>query len=146
MTSNSVHCGGHMCARPGCLSCFPAGMPENPKAIYGRAKPSLALFPAAAMVPVCEVFELGAAKYGPFNWRKDPVEAMTYANAALRHIFSWIDGANQDHESGLSDLAHAICCMAVVLDASANGKLIDDRPHKGVAQELIAARTKPAAQ
>jgi len=118
-------------------------LPENPKAIHGRAKPSLALMPAAAMIEAAGVFQLGADKYGPFNWRKDPVEAMTYANAALRHIASWIDGNDNDAESGEHELAHAMCCMAIVLDARANDKLIDDRPHKGVAASLIAAKTKP---
>lgn len=117
-------------------------MPENPKAIYGRAKPSLALMPSAAMIEAAGVFELGADKYGPFNWRRNPVESMTYANAALRHIFKWIDGQDFDEESGCLELAHAIACLAIVIDARANGALLDDRPINGVAAQLIALKTK----
>src|SRR3546814_9715217 len=59
-------CGGTMCHTPTCSDCFPKDiwglnpttiihddvepLPENPKAIYGRAKPSLALFPAGALI------------------------------------------------------------------------------------------------
>jgi len=117
-------------------------LPENPKAIYGRAKPSLGLIPGAAMVEASAVFQLGADKYGRFNWRKDPVEAETYMNAALRHMFSWFDGEDNDPESGASHLAHALACMAILIDAKATGKLIDNRPYPGVTSELIAVNTK----
>src|SRR3546814_5864142 len=59
-------CGGTMCHTPTCSDCFPKDLwglnpttvihddveplPANPKAIYGRAKPSLALFPAGAQI------------------------------------------------------------------------------------------------
>lgn len=118
-------------------------LPENPKAIYGRAKPSLGLIPSAAMVEEAAVLQLGADKYGPFNWRKDAVESMTYVHATLRHLFSWLDGEDLDPESRSSHLAHARACLGIVLDAKALGKLIDDRPHGGAASRLIAEHTKP---
>ena len=122
---------------------LPMDMPENPKAIYGRAKPSVGLVPSAAMVEEAGVLELGAAKYGAFNWRKDAVESMTYVHAAMRHLLSWVDGEDTDPESGRSHLAHARACLGIVLDAQSVGKLIDDRPHHGAASRLIAERTKP---
>lgn len=140
------------CNHPACGQCYPHGdeqptppmdMPENPKAIYGRAKPSLGLFPSAALIECAGVFQSGADKYGLANWRKDPVESMTYVHAALRHIFKWVDGQNYDEESGSHELAHAIACLAILIDADYVDRLIDDRPHKGCAADHIAARTKP---
>lgn len=122
---------------------LPMDMPENPKAIHGRAKPSLGLVPSAAMIEEAGVLELGAAKYGPFNWRKDAVESMTYVHAALRHLQSWVDGEDLDPESGRSHLAHARACLGIVLDAQSVDKLIDDRPFPGAASRMIAERTKP---
>lgn len=140
-------CGGLKCGNKGCTSCFPSEkpMPANPKALYGHAKPSIALVPSGAMLEMADVFALGAAKYGPFNWRKDPVEAMTYANAALRHLYSWLDGEDIDPESGRSHLAHFACCAAIVLDAMHNNTLIDNRPFAGSAARLIRERTKAIA-
>jgi hypothetical protein len=117
-------------------------LPENPKAIYGRAKPSLSLIPSGAEIPISRVLELGASKYGPFNWRKDPVEAETYISAARRHMASWYDGEEYDLESAESHLAHAAACLMILLDAGAVGKLIDNRPHRGEAAQLIIERTR----
>lgn len=122
---------------------LPMDMPENPKAIYGRAKPSLGLIPSAAMIEEAGVLQLGAAKYGPFNWRKDAVESMTYVHACLRHLMSWVDGEDLDPESGRSHLAHARACLGIILDAKEVDKLIDDRPFAGAASRMIAERTNP---
>lgn len=115
---------------------------ENPKARFGAAKSPLALIPATAEIMIAEVFALGATKYGPFNWRVTGVEAMTYAHAAKRHLAAWVDGQDVDPESGQPHLAHVAACMAILMDASACGKLDDNRPPRGPAAELIAALTK----
>src|SRR6476660_4172896 len=61
---------------------------ENPKDRIGITKPSLHLIPGAAQVREAKVFELGAAKYGAFNWRRNSVLSSVYVSAALRHIHS----------------------------------------------------------
>lgn len=116
---------------------------ENPKARHGAAKPNLALIPAGAQLQIAPVFQLGAAKYGPYNWRKDAVEAECYVAACQRHLFSWLDGEDVDPESGELHLAHAAACLMILLDANACGKMIDNRPHPGRAAELIREKTKP---
>lgn len=115
----------------------------DPKAIHGASKPSLGLIPSAALIEEAGALELGAAKYGTANWRKDAVEGMTYIHAGLRHMFAWIDGEDIDPESLRSHLGHARACLGIILDAEATGKLIDNRPHKGAASRLITERTKP---
>jgi hypothetical protein len=99
----------------------------NPKDALGASKPSMGLIPVGAMEAVARVMELGAKKYGPYNWRSKAVKKMVYANAALRHLFAWIGGQDKDPESGQSHMAHVAACMLLVLDAETQGKAIDDR-------------------
>jgi hypothetical protein len=56
----------------------------NPKTQYGLAKPSLTYVPPVALFEVGRVMEIGAAKYGPMNWRKDPVSYSTYVTCYRR--------------------------------------------------------------
>ncbi|MGD9724364.1 MAG: dATP/dGTP diphosphohydrolase domain-containing protein [Pirellulales bacterium] len=99
----------------------------NPKDLAGRAKPQMGYFPVGAMEPLARVMELGAKKYGPYNWRQQPIRNMDYAHAALRHLTAWIGGQSIDPESGISHLAHVASRMAIVLDAESVGTAIEDR-------------------
>jgi len=115
----------------------------NPKTRFGMAKPPLGLIPGTARVLLAQAFADGVAKYGPANWRKDPVSASTYVNAAERHLTSWYDGEAVASDSGVHHLAHAAACLLILLDAEANGTLNDDRPPPGKTGELIKQLTKP---
>lgn len=99
----------------------------NPKDIAGASKPQMGLIPVGAMETVARVMELGATKYGPYNWRKNKVRYMVYAHASLRHLYAWIGGESVDPESGQPHLAHVAACMLIVLDAIATGSGKDDR-------------------
>ena len=114
----------------------------NPKTKYGKAKPAIGLIPGPALLHIADAFGDGAQKYGPANWRVDPVSASTYINAALRHLYSWFDGEELAEDSGVHHLGHAAACLAIVLDAQAQGTLVDDRPNPGKTSELIKALTK----
>ena len=116
-------------------------LPSNPKQAYGDLKVPLALIPAPALILMADVFKEGARKYGPYNWRDDPVESMTYLHAALRHIYSFLDGEELDPESGgKPHLAHAMASLAILLDAAVTGNLLDNRPKRGIAGELLRAK------
>lgn len=122
-----------------------ADMPSsNPKRAFGVKKPSAQFIPPVALVEESVVMALGAKKYGAFNWQDDPVDATTYYSAAIRHLLQWFSGEDRDAESGASHLAHVRACMAILLDAQASGKLIDDRPKCAPASEAID-RLKVAA-
>lgn len=105
-------------------------------------KPPLHLVPPAAEITESLVMELGARKYGAFNWRDSDVTASVYVAAARRHLLRWFDGQDDDPESGVSHLAHARACLGILLDALATGHLIDDRPPAGAASELIEQFTQ----
>lgn len=113
----------------------------NPKDAIGEVKPSLGLVPPALTINTARVFELGAKKYGAYNWRGNPVKSMVYINAALRHLLSFLDGETTDAESGVSHLAHVAACCGILLDAEENDVLRDDRPLPGNAAGLIARLT-----
>lgn len=120
----------------------PDGTSENPKDRIGEAKPPLHLIPPAAEILEAVVMGLGARKYGgAYNWRVKPVRASVYISASMRHIAQWLDGQDDDPESGVSHLAHARACLGILLDARATGHLVDDRPAPGAASDLIAQHT-----
>lgn len=109
----------------------------NPKRAFGVRKPSAQFIPPVALIEESVVMALGAAKYGAFNWQQDPVDATTYYSAAIRHLLQWFSGEDRDQESGASHLAHVRACMAILLDAQASGKLVDDRPQCASASAAI---------
>ena len=120
----------------------PEASDENPKDRASAPKPPLHLIPPAAEILEAIVMGLGARKYGPFNWRTSPIRATVYIAAAKRHLAQWLDGQNDDPESGVSHLAHARACLGILLDAQSLGKVVDDRPPPGAAHQLILNNTK----
>lgn len=115
---------------------------DNPKTVHGAAKPGLHAIPVSALLHLGQAMEDGRRKYGLANWRQDRVSASTYYNAALRHLMAWWDGQDEAPDSGLHHLAHAMACMAIVLDADEIGKLNDDRPMVGNFPEIVKRMTK----
>lgn len=121
---------------------LPAAPDGNPKTRLGMAKVPLALIPGPALVHMGEAFRDGAGKYGPANWRDEPVTTSTYVNAALRHILSYYDGETTAEDSGVHHLGHALGCLAIILDAEEQGTLNDDRPTAGRTAALIKEKTR----
>lgn len=117
----------------------------NPKDLIGITKPNLYLVPPAAIIHAAKAMENGAAKYGAYNWREKKVRATVYLSAADRHLKQWQDGEDVAADSGVHHLAHAMACIAIVLDALETGNLVDDRPTPGAASRLIADFTTGGA-
>lgn len=83
---------------------------------YDGEKPRMHLLPPKSMVEVAKVLTFGAEKYDEHNWRKLENLQNRYTSGALRHIFAHNDSELLDEESGLSHLAHAICCLLFKLE------------------------------
>lgn len=113
----------------------------NPKDRIGIKKPQVHLVPPAAVLHMAKAFEDGAKKYGPYNWRDKKVRATVYLSAALRHLYEYLDGDTYARDSGHHHLAHLLACAAILLDAEETGNLIDDRPPKGAAGDMIERLT-----
>ena len=60
---------------------------------------------------VSRVREFGAKKYARNNFKITGFKYTRSLAAALRHIFAYLSGEDNDPESGLSHLGHAICCL-----------------------------------
>lgn len=75
---------------------------------------------------VSRVRMFGAKKYSRGNWKKGFKQTRSLA-AALRHLYAYLGGENNDPESGLSHLGHAICCIEHCLYDSIHHPENDDR-------------------
>lgn len=109
----------------------------NPKQAFGDKKPPMHLWPETATIVGSLAFADGATKYGPYNWRHSPVEALTYVAAARRHLAAWVDGEANARDSGKPHLGHALACLAIIVDAACTGTLIDNRPAAGGSSDLL---------
>jgi hypothetical protein len=134
----------------------PVAADPNPKKAFGATKPDLALVPPVGTLHQAMAHELGAEKYGAYNWRQSPVEAMTYIGAIARHLQAYLDGESYTSDTlfeegdlegieGLEDeeafgmvhnLGAIMASCAILLDSMELGILIDNRPPKGRASEV----------
>jgi len=103
-------------------------MSTDPKKAAGEQKPQLQLIPPALNRETAIALSLGASKYGPWNWRQNRVEMMTYLGAIRRHIDCIINGEDIDPESGAHHLGHIAAGCGIMLDAREQGMLDDNRP------------------
>ncbi len=95
---------------------------------FDAGKVRLELLPSRALREVARVLTFGAKKYGDWNWAKGMKWSRLYG-ATQRHLTAWVDGEDNDPETGISHLAHAACSMLFLLVYQARGLGTDDR-HK----------------
>ncbi len=76
-------------------------------------KPPFELLPKAALEGAARVLGFGRDKYDAWNWAKGRAWSRDLG-AALRHVYAFLDGENDDPESGLPHVDHAICCLMFV--------------------------------
>lgn len=102
--------------------------PSNPKDIIGSNKLPLGLVPTTTKCYLALGHSEGHIKYGLYNFREAGVRASIYVDALERHMGKWINGEEEDPETGVPHLANAITCLSIIIDAKECNKLIDDRP------------------
>jgi hypothetical protein len=93
-------------------------------------KTRLDLLPFEALEEVGRVLTFGANDYGANNWTKG-CDWSRYLGACLRHVFSWASGEDKDPKSGLSHLAHAVCCLLFLWSLQRWNRGTDDRVKMG---------------
>lgn len=72
---------------------------------YNQGKRKWALVDFKSLEPMVEVLEYGEEKYASWNWMKGQ-EVTAICESLLRHTFAFMDGEDNDPESGLSHLGH----------------------------------------
>ena len=92
---------------------------------YDGDKPRMDLLDGYAVEQLARVLTFGAKKYEAHNWRKGLHKSRLLA-AALRHLFAYLGGQDCDEETGLSHVAHAMCCCMFLLGLEHRQDL-DDR-------------------
>lgn len=114
---------------------------SNPKDMVGSDKVPVHLWPATATVLGSLGMLDGMLKYGRSNYRVIGIRDSIYHDAILRHEFARFEGEDIDPDSGLPHEAHLLACLAIIVDAKAAGKRIDDRMFKGGYRDLIDSMT-----
>lgn len=95
---------------------------------HDAGKLPVGLIPREALLSEAAVLAFGAKKYAAHNWRQG-MRWSRLGDAAMRHLLAWLDGEDNDPETGLPHLAHLRCCAGFLLSYSARGEGTDDR-HK----------------
>ncbi len=93
---------------------------------HDEDKPDLSLCPRPALDAMARALMFGAKKYSRNNYRGGFKRTRLIA-AALRHLTSYSFGEDNDPESGLSHLDHAIACLAMLITNIHEGVSEDDR-------------------
>ncbi len=96
---------------------------------FDQGKIRITILPGIAIAEVMRVAEMGAKKYGDLNYKKG-MPASKYINAAFRHVVLkwWFLGQDNDHESGLSHLAHGAWNILALCEQMMLKPEFDDRP------------------
>lgn len=93
---------------------------QDPNHTGGRkfdgGKLQYGLLPPSALKETVKVLTFGAQKYEIDNWKRVPDAERRYFDAAMRHLWAYKEGEQLDPETGLSHLAHALCCIMFIED------------------------------
>lgn len=85
------------------------------------------LVPVSAIRSIAEVLRFGANKYAERNWERGFNFSIPYA-CAMRHLTAWWEGENNDQESQLNHLKHALTNIAMIIEFLETYPEGDDRP------------------
>ena len=96
---------------------------------YNAGKPDMSLIPLCTLEDEAKVWAYGKQKYAAWNWAKGMDWSVPLA-CALRHLSKWQAGEENDEESGLPHLAHAMCNLRMLTLYAKTYVEGDDRPPK----------------
>jgi hypothetical protein len=102
--------------------------PTNPKDAAATGRVPLGLLSPIAKAHWALAQHCGRVKYGAWNWREAGARASIYLDAIGRHADGYLSGETHDPADGTHHLGNIMACCAILLEAEAAGKLVDDRP------------------
>jgi hypothetical protein len=103
---------------------------------YNAGKTRYDLIPLSTLKSAADVFEYGTEKYAPWNWAKGMEWTVPYA-CLLRHLDAWFRGEDNDPESGLPHIGHALCNLIMLAHYRDVYQEGDNRP-KNIFQKEIS--------
>lgn len=89
--------------------------------------PGFDLLPPEGPKAVATILDYGAKKYAPRNWELGMDWDRPF-NAAIRHMFAWWSGEDNDPETGYSHLWHAATNLFFLIAYQNRGVGKDNRP------------------
>lgn len=89
-------------------------------------KPRVDLVPPSSILAIAEVMEAGAKKYAEHNWRRGMDWNICYASC-MRHLLKWQAGQDNDDETGLNHLKHALTNIAFLIEYLETCPQLDNR-------------------
>jgi nucleoside 2-deoxyribosyltransferase len=92
----------------------------------GRKQERMDLIPPEPLWELARVYGFGATKYDDHNYLKGYDYSLSFG-ALLRHVTQWMNGEDNDSESGLHHLAHAAWHCFALMMYQAHGLGTDDR-------------------
>lgn len=101
---------------------------------FDGEKPDYSLLSAHSLEEIAKVMTYGKRKYSAHNWRIGISNSRLFS-AAMRHLWAWMRGEDFDSETKLSHLAHAGCCVMMLLENIQLRPELDDRWEPGVKNE-----------
>lgn len=72
---------------------------------YNKGKLRPTLIDWQSLKPLLEVLEYGAEKYERDNWKKG-MPITDISDSLMRHLISFLNGEDEDEESGISHIGH----------------------------------------
>jgi hypothetical protein len=96
---------------------------------YISGKVDFSLLPLCTLEDECRVWEYGKRKYAAWNWAKGMPWSVAFA-CMMRHMSAWQRGEENDQESGLPHIAHAMCNLRMLTLYAKTYTEGDDRPVK----------------
>lgn len=105
-----------------CLIKPPVALPPPLGSKFDDGKPRWSLLPWRELHDVVRVLTMGAEKYSRDNWKHVGDGRERYSDAMMRHFTAWVEGERVDAESGITHLAHVVCCTLFLMWFDAESK------------------------
>lgn len=106
---------------------------------FNDGKVAFELIPGMGLEDCARVFDYGRRKYASWNWAKG-MAWMVVFGCLLRHLYAWARGEDNDPESGLPHLGHAMCNLVMLCVFARTYPEGDDRPKQWLQAAMSPAK------
>lgn len=93
---------------------------------FNKSKPKWSLVDYDSLIPLVDVLQFGAYKYGTNNWKKGLSYTET-TESLLRHVYAFLNNQDIDEESKLHHIGHILCNAMFLSYMIKNRPDLDDR-------------------